>query len=211
MSSRQRFDYLMKLLLIGDSGVGKSSILRRYCDEEFTTSFITTIGIDFKVKTVEVMGKKLKLQIWDTAGQERFKNICTAYYRGAQGVFLVYDCGDRGSFQNVANWGKQLSDKADADICRTLIANKCDIPDDRKAVTSAEGKALAQEYNIDFFETSAKANIGVSDAFVEMATNILKHLESARGDDDLEPDDDDVVDLSGGNPDETSKKGGCCK
>jgi hypothetical protein len=101
----RKYDHLVKLLLIGDSGVGKSCILLRYCDNEFTTSFITTIGIDFKVKTVEVGGKRLKLQIWDTAGQERFKTICTAYYRGAQGIFLTYDVSDRKSFENVKNWG----------------------------------------------------------------------------------------------------------
>ena len=105
----RKYDHLVKLLLIGDSGVGKSCILLRYCDNEFTTSFITTIGIDFKVKTVEVGGKRLKLQIWDTAGQERFKTICTAYYRGAQGIFLTYDVTDRKSYENVKNWGELVS------------------------------------------------------------------------------------------------------
>ena len=105
----RKYDHLVKLLLIGDSGVGKSCILLRYCDNEFTTSFITTIGIDFKVKTVEVGGKRLKLQIWDTAGQERFKTICTAYYRGAQGIFLTYDVSDRKSYENVKNWGAFLA------------------------------------------------------------------------------------------------------
>lgn len=106
-------DYIAKLLLIGDSSVGKSCLLMRYFDGEFTNNFITTIGIDFKIKELKVVNKKgeertIKLQIWDTAGQERFKTITTAYYRGAHGIFLVYDVSKRESFENVSSWMKQV-------------------------------------------------------------------------------------------------------
>ena len=121
----RKYDHLVKLLLIGDSGVGKSCILLRYCDNEFTTSFITTIGIDFKVKTVEVSGKRLKLQIWDTAGQERFKTICTAYYRGAQGIFLTYDVSDRKSYENVKNWG---TFRECPPLCVLVLLLDCTVP-----------------------------------------------------------------------------------
>ncbi|AQK94281.1 Ras-related protein RABE1c [Zea mays] len=96
--ARADYDYLIKLLLIGDSGVGKSCLLLRFSDGSFTTSFITTIGIDFKIRTIELDGKRIKLQIWDTAGQERFRTITTAYYRGAMGILLVYDVTDESSF-----------------------------------------------------------------------------------------------------------------
>jgi len=98
MARAPPYDYLIKLLMIGDSGVGKSCLLLRFSDDSFTTSFITTIGIDFKIKTVEIEGKRVKLQIWDTAGQERFRTITTAYYRGAMGILLVYDITDEQSF-----------------------------------------------------------------------------------------------------------------
>ena len=101
MSSRPKYDHLVKLLLIGDSGVGKSCLLLRFSDDQFTNSFITTIGIDFKVKTVELESKRVKLQIWDTAGQERFRTITSAYYRGAMGILLTYDICDLRSFENV--------------------------------------------------------------------------------------------------------------
>ncbi|KAJ8538363.1 hypothetical protein K7X08_014903 [Anisodus acutangulus] len=99
--ARADYDYLIKLLLIGDSGVGKSCLLLRFSDGSFTTSFITTIGIDFKIRTIELDGKRIKLQIWDTAGQERFRTITTAYYRGAMGILLVYDVTDESSFNRV--------------------------------------------------------------------------------------------------------------
>ncbi len=98
------YDFLIKLLLIGDSGVGKSCLLLRFCDDAWTPSFITTIGIDFKIRTIELDGKRIKLQIWDTAGQERFRTITTAYYRGAMGILLVFDVTDQKSFENVRTW-----------------------------------------------------------------------------------------------------------
>mmetsp|Transcript_36077 Transcript_36077/g.52884 ORF Transcript_36077/g.52884 Transcript_36077/m.52884 type:complete len:213 (-) Transcript_36077:80-718(-) len=175
----RKYDHLVKLLLIGDSGVGKSCILLRYCDNEFTTSFITTIGIDFKVKTVEVSGKRLKLQIWDTAGQERFKTICTAYYRGAQGIFLTYDVSDRKSYENVKNWGRQIAENAQETVVRVLLANKSDIPVADRAVSPTEGKELAKSLgDIPIVETSAKEGIGVEEAFEIMANKILEQLEN---------------------------------
>lgn len=101
MAGTRNYDFLIKLLLIGDSGVGKSCCLLRFSEDSFTPSFITTIGIDFKIRTIELDGKRVKLQIWDTAGQERFRTITTAYYRGAMGILLVYDVTDEKSFNSV--------------------------------------------------------------------------------------------------------------
>jgi len=171
----QQYDYLIKLLLIGDSGVGKSCLLLRFSDDSFTPSFITTIGIDFKIKTIELDGKRIKLQIWDTAGQERFRTITTAYYRGAMGILLVYDVTDAKSFDNIRNWIRNIEQHATENVNRILIGNKCDMVD-KKAVDTPRGQSLADEYGIKFLETSAKNNINVEEAFITLARDIKKRL-----------------------------------
>jgi len=169
------YDFLIKLLLIGDSGVGKSCLLLRFSDDSFTTSFITTIGIDFKIKTIELEGKRIKLQIWDTAGQERFRTITTAYYRGAMGILLVYDVTDEQSFQNIRNWIRNIEQHAADNVDKILVGNKCDM-ESEKVVETARGSALAEEYSIKFFETSAKQNINVVESFEAIAKDIKKRL-----------------------------------
>jgi len=169
------YDYLIKLLLIGDSGVGKSCLLLRFSDDSFTPSFITTIGIDFKIRTIELDGKRIKLQIWDTAGQERFRTITTAYYRGAMGILLVYDVTDEKSFGNIRNWIRNIEQHATESVNKMLIGNKCDMVD-KKVIDTARGKSLADEYGIKFLETSAKTGAGVEDAFITLAKDIKKRL-----------------------------------
>ncbi|CAM6099443.1 unnamed protein product [Calypogeia fissa] len=169
-------EYRMKLLLIGDSGVGKSCLLLRFCDDSFATTFITTIGIDFKVRTIDVDGRKVRLQIWDTAGQERFRTITTAYYRGAMGILLVYDISDSSSFQNVRNWIGSITEYAAENVNIVLVGNKADMADKRQ-IAKAQGQALADEYNIKFFETSAKTNFNVEEVFTSIARDIKIRLE----------------------------------
>ncbi|KAL0138202.1 ras family-domain-containing protein [Mucor lusitanicus] len=161
------YDYLIKLLLIGDSGVGKSCLLLRFSDDSFTPSFITTIGIDFKIRTIELDGKRIKLQIWDTAGQERFRTITTAYYRGAMGILLVYDVTDDKSFGSKR---KKLVSNIEQHA-----SEGCDM-EDKRVVSAEQGQTLANELNIRFMETSAKANIGVEEAFFDLARDIKKRL-----------------------------------
>ncbi|KAG5636546.1 GTPase Ypt2 [Sphagnurus paluster] len=162
------YDFLIKLLLIGDSGVGKSCLLLRFCDDAWTPSFITTIGIDFKIRTIELDGKRIKLQIWDTAGQERFRTITTAYYRGAMGILLVYDVTDERSFNNIRTWHSNIEQHASEGVNKILIGNKSDWTD-KKAVTEEQGRELAEELGIKFMETSAKINEGVEEAFFTLA------------------------------------------
>ncbi|CAN0878079.1 Ras-related protein RIC1, partial [Linum grandiflorum] len=154
-------DYLFKLLLIGDSGVGKSCLLLRFADDSYIESYISTIGVDFKIRTVEQDGKVIKLQIWDTAGQERFRTITSSYYRGAHGIIIVYDVTDEESFNNV----------------KLLVGNKCDLTS-KRVVSYDTAKAFADEIGIPFLETSAKSATNVEDAFMTMASEIKKRMAS---------------------------------
>ncbi|KAI8644976.1 ras family-domain-containing protein [Parasitella parasitica] len=201
------YDYLIKLLLIGDSGVGKSCLLLRFSDDSFTPSFITTIGIDFKIRTIELDGKRIKLQIWDTAGQERFRTITTAYYRGAMGILLVYDTTDEKSFANVRNWFSNIEQHASEGVNQILIGNKCDM-EDKRVVAKEQGQALASELGIRFMETSAKANIGVEEAFFDLARDIKKRLIDTQQ--AQQPRQREEVKLDSSSPSKSNSSGGCC-
>ncbi|KAH3903088.1 probable Ras-related protein SEC4 [Saccharomycodes ludwigii] len=172
------FDSILKILLIGDSGVGKSCLLIRFVDDKFNPSFITTIGIDFKIKTIDINGKKIKLQLWDTAGQERFRTITTAYYRGAMGIILVYDVGDERTFTNIREcWYNTVTANASSDCQLMLVANKCD-DDVERVVTTEQGETLAKELGMPFIEASAKNNKNVDEIFFRIAKLIQEKIDS---------------------------------
>uniref|UniRef100_A0A0D9W0S1 Uncharacterized protein n=1 Tax=Leersia perrieri TaxID=77586 RepID=A0A0D9W0S1_9ORYZ len=205
--ARADYDYLIKLLLIGDSGVGKSCLLLRFSDGSFTTSFITTIGIDFKIRTVELDGKRIKLQIWDTAGQERFRTITTAYYRGAMGILLVYDVTDESSFNNIRNWIRNIEQHASDNVNKILVGNKADMDESKRAVPTSKGQALADEYGIKFFETSAKTNLNVEQVFFSIARDIKQRLSET----DSKPEDRTIKIKPEGEAEATAaQKSACC-
>ncbi|POW02413.1 hypothetical protein PSHT_12132 [Puccinia striiformis] len=179
MPANPHYDFLIKLLLIGDSGVGKSCLLLRFCDDAYTPSFITTIGIDFKIRTIELDGKRIKLQIWDTAGQERFRTITTAYYRGAMGILLVYDVTDEKSFENIRNWHANIDQHASEGVNKILIGNKSDSVD-KKIVQENQGREFAAELGISFMETSAKANTNVEEAFFSLARKLTTNMRNEK-------------------------------
>ncbi|WKX92275.1 hypothetical protein Q1695_010367 [Nippostrongylus brasiliensis] len=133
-------------------------------------------GIDFKIRTIDLDGKKIKLQIWDTAGQERFRTITTAYYRGAMGIMLVYDITNEKSFDNIKNWIRNIEEHASQDVERMIIGNKCDA-EDKRQVSRERGQQLAIEYGTKFMETSAKANLNVEEAFFSLARDIKSKME----------------------------------
>ncbi|XP_059996064.1 thioredoxin domain-containing protein 12 isoform X1 [Lagenorhynchus albirostris] len=163
-ASDQNFDYMFKLLIIGNSSVGKTSFLFRYADDTFTPAFVSTVGIDFKVKTVYCHEKRVKLQIWDTAGQERYRTITTAYYRGAMGFILMYDVTNEESFNAVQDWATQIKTYSWDNAQVILVGNKCDMEEER-VVPTEKGRLLAEQLGFDFFEASAKENISVRQAF----------------------------------------------
>eukprot|EP01138_Halocafeteria_seosinensis_P010801 gb/GECG01011031.1/.p1 GENE.gb/GECG01011031.1/~~gb/GECG01011031.1/.p1 ORF type:complete len:203 (+),score=26.45 gb/GECG01011031.1/:1-609(+) len=170
------YDALFKLLIIGDSGVGKSCLLLRFADDTYTESYISTIGVDFKIKTIEVAEKVVKLQIWDTAGQERFRTITSSYYRGAHGIIIVYDITDRESFDNVKQWFNEIERYACANVNKLLVGNKCDL-ESKRQVDFEEAQAFADEHGIPFLETSAKDATNVEKSFVTMAEKIKDRMQ----------------------------------
>lgn len=173
MSTPQDYDYLFKVLLIGNSSVGKSSLLLRFVDNAWSDLFVPTIGVDFKIKTMTIDSKNVKLQIWDTAGQERFKNITASYYRGAHGILVVYDITDMESFKNINNWLIEIEKNANKNVYKILIGNKCDL-EEKRTVSTQQGKELAETYGMQFIETSAKSNTNVSEAFELLGKEIMK-------------------------------------
>uniref|UniRef100_A0A8C6SFH4 RAB1A, member RAS oncogene family a n=1 Tax=Neogobius melanostomus TaxID=47308 RepID=A0A8C6SFH4_9GOBI len=173
--TKGKSDYLFKLLLIGDSGVGKSCLLLRFADDTYTESYISTIGVDFKIRTIELDGKTIKLQIWDTAGQERFRTITSSYYRGAHGIIVVYDVTDQESFNNVKQWLQEIDRYASENVNKLLVGNKCDLTT-KKVVDYTTAKEFADNLGIPFLETSAKSASNVEQAFMTMAAEIKKRM-----------------------------------
>jgi Ras-related protein Rab-1A len=194
------YDYLFKLLLIGDSGVGKSCLLLRFADDTYTESYISTIGVDFKIRTIEQDGKTVKLQIWDTAGQERFRTITSSYYRGAHGICVVYDVTDMESFINCKQWLKEIERYASRDVNKLLVGNKSDIAE--KKVDYTVAKNFADSIGIQFLETSAKNASNVEQAFLTMAMQIKDRMGPTAV--------NNKPTLNVNNGQDVQRSGGCC-
>ena len=192
-------DYTLKILTIGESAVGKTCILLRFTDDKFLINHITTIGIDFKAKEINCDEKKVKLKIWDTAGQERFRNITKQYYKGADGILLVYDITDRNSFEKVRDWMKQIQENTQRDsISVVLIGNKCDLED--RQVSFEEGERISKEFGIQFLETSAYKDINIKQSFEALSQMIISKKA---------PDQKKINPVIPNNPNKPNK-GGCC-
>ncbi|KAI3973737.1 hypothetical protein MKX01_031157 [Papaver californicum] len=174
----QEYDYLFKIVLIGDSGVGKSNILSRFTRNEFCLESKSTIGVEFATRTLQVDGKTIKAQIWDTAGQERYRAITSAYYRGAVGALLVYDTTKRQTFDNVQRWLRELRDHADSNIVILLAGNKSDLKHLR-AVNEEDAQVIAEKEGLSFLETSALEALNIEKAFQTILTEIY-HIVSKK-------------------------------
>ncbi|XWV25288.1 rab family small GTPase [Tupanvirus deep ocean] len=170
------YDGIIKIIIVGESGVGKSALLSRYCDNNYSINYTSTIGVDFRTKTLDINNKKVKLQIWDTAGQERFRSITSSYYRGANAVMLVFDLTNIHSFARLEIWMRQIKQYMPDDKHKIiLVGNKCESSSasnvDRNMV-----KELCSKNNIEYIETSAKQNINVEEAFMKLVEQIIDDL-----------------------------------
>ncbi|KAF9528209.1 ras family-domain-containing protein [Crepidotus variabilis] len=177
MAEGSNYDYLFKVVVIGDSGVGKSNLLSRFTRNEFNLESKSTIGVEFATRSINVDGKTVKAQIWDTAGQERYRAITTAYYRGAVGALLVYDIAKHATYVNVTRWLQELRDHADSNIVLMLVGNKSDLKHLR-AVPTEEAKLFSTENGLSFIETSALDASNVESAFQTILTNIYRIVSS---------------------------------
>lgn len=205
------YDLLYKIIIVGDTCVGKSNILSRYIKNIFREDSKSTVGVELGNKLLKVKETNTKLQIWDTAGQERYRSITSSYYKGSHGCFIVYDITNDTSFQSVEKWFEQVQKEASKDVSIILVGNKCDLENERQ-VPKEKGEEKAKQMNIPFFETSALSNIKVEDIFTEIAENIYDRTGGVKNEDD----DDDIeiinenekpVNLAAQQPQE---KKGCC-
>lgn len=181
-SEEQDYEFLYKVVLIGDTGVGKTNLLERLAHNSFNTGTKSTIGVEFDTKCFSVKGKRIKAQIWDTAGQERYRAITSAYYRGAVGALVVYDITRKETFENaLGQWVQQLKEHADEHIVMMLVGNKSDLAG-KRAVDVDDAKAAAKRSNLALMETSALSNTNVQEAFQVLVEQIYEktHLESKR-------------------------------
>ena len=175
------YDYLMKIIVAGNSGCGKSSLLCQYVDKIFSDTFIATIGVDFKIKNLNLKsGKTAKLQIWDTAGQDRFRTIVASYWRGADGVVFVFDLTDLTSFEAVKHWAQEVDRYGSQRVQKILVGNKCDLTA-KRVVTREMGEALATSMGIKYIETSAKTMENVDQAFVMAAETVASNYQDLHG------------------------------
>lgn len=202
------YDILHKIVLIGDSGVGKTSLLQRFAEQYFSgDTHITTIGVDFKLRTIQVGNKRVKLQVWDTAGQEKFRVITKCYYRNAAGIIIAYDVTNGDSFVNTKRWIEEVKNNCGDDgVPIVLVGNKCD--SENKVVSLTDQENYAQLMNLKHFETSARENINVDEVFIELTRIILERQERT---DQLNPEKAKTISVSANKSTKSNYKKNCCK
>ena len=177
MKNINNYSYLVKMMLIGDSNVGKSSLMLKFTDDIFDIEGCPTIGIDFKIKTTELNNNKVKIQILDTAGQERFRSITNSHYRNAMGIILVYDVCSEQSFNNIELWLDNVNKFTTGPINKILVGNKIDLSD-KRVISYERGLEISNKYGLKFYETSVKDNVNVTNMFDDLALKIIDELKS---------------------------------
>ena len=206
---KKDYNYLFKILILGDSFVGKTNMLKRFLNNEFDMNTKETVGVEFGSKNF-IFGENdiIKAQIWDTAGQERYRSVTKAYYKGAKGALLVYDITRKSTFENIDNWLIDLRTNADKDILIVLIGNKSDLLDNRE-VSSEDAQTKAEQYNVAYMETSAKNGDNISKAFTELVEQVYKaNISLLQSDVQIEDNNEDGVNLN--KEEKKTKKNSCC-
>ena len=203
---KESYDLLFKLILIGDSCVGKSNILLKYLKNEFDPNSRATVGVEFGTKNIIINNKKIKIQIWDTAGQERYRSITSAYYKGAKGALIVYDITRKCTFDNIDKWISDLKLNGDKNICIVILGNKSDL-DDKREVSKDDGIKKSEMYKTAFLETSALNGDNIGKAFDEIIEQIIQNNKSFF-EDSNKKEMDKGVNLNDSNKDNDKKK--CC-
>ncbi len=204
----EEFDLIFKIVIIGDSGVGKTNLIGRYLKNEYKEDSKATVGVEFGEKKYEINGLKIKAQIWDTAGQERYKSITSAYYKGAKGALIVYDITNRFTFESVDKWVQDLNSYGDKNLTLLLVGNKSDL-EDKRQIMKEDGEEKAKSFNLGFIETSACSGDNIDQAFDIMLKEVLKKYV-------VENDINDEFEASGGKnieldkKDNKTKKKKCC-
>ena len=211
MTEKKDYDYLFKILILGDSFVGKTNILKRFIHNEFDSTTKETVGVEFDSKNYNFGEKTIKAQIWDTAGQERYRSVTKAYYKGAKGALLVYDISRRITFENIDNWLIDLRTNGDKDILIILIGNKSDL-NSKREVSKDEAETKAEQYNIAFLETSAKNGDNIDKAFSELVEQVYNANKTSieKNDVKVEGNNEDGISLQKDDVDEQKKNKGCC-
>lgn len=205
------YEYLYKIVLIGDSGVGKSNLLSRFTRDEFNLESRSTIGVEFATRTLEIDGKRVKAQIWDTAGQERYRAITSAYYRGAVGALIVYDIAKPETYESVSRWLKELKEHADSNIVIELVGNKSDL-DHLRSVPTEESKNFADQNDLLFTEASALSADNVDLSFHQLLKHIYEMISKHQleNDDNKKTSNGPTISLTPTPKDVTTKSGKCC-
>ena len=204
----EEYDYLFKLILVGDSYVGKTNIMSQYIKKEFNLNSKSTVGVEFGTKIIKIDDKIVKTQIWDTAGQERYKSITSAYYKGAKGAFIVYDITCKTTFDSVDRWIQDLSMYGDKNITMLLIGNKSDL-EDKRQIKKEVGEEKAKEFGLGFIETSACSGVNINKAFKTLLKEVCnKYSEEKKNNEEFEDNNGNNIEISSG--DNEVKKKTCC-
>ena len=208
MSNLDEYDFLFKLIIVGDSIVGKTNIMSNYIRDQFNYTSKSTIGVEFGTKIIKINNKKIKAQIWDTAGQERYKSITSAYYKGAKGALIVYDITNKFTFDSVDKWVQDLNSYGDKNLTLLLVGNKSDL-EEKRQIIKEDGEEKANSFGLGFIETSACSGDNIDQAFDIMLKEVLKKymVENDINNDELEAGSGKNIELAK-KPDNKKKK--CC-
>ena len=206
--SEEEYEMMVKVIIIGDSSVGKTNIMSRYLKNQFLENSKATVGVEFGAKLFNINGHKIKAQIWDTAGQEKYKAITGAYYKGSKGAFVVYDITRKDTFESIDRWINDLKTTGDPKLNIMIIGNKCDL-DHRREVLKEQGEEKSKSFGCAFLETSALSGDNIEKGFEMMISEIFKKYEKENADDDDLITVEKGEDLNLGKKDEKKKKG-CC-